>query len=178
MSFHLSAGIVKKVGLPGYSSYAASCSIECELDGVATQVDDALQDRVTTVFAACQQAVEAQLARHAVPPESRQSLNDIRPEPHRWTQELIDHLPYALRWLQRCRQVVARPLGREMWSRQRTHRVELGRPWLSKLITIFTYQPRVRRQCLIPYFRRAGPNELLVFERGPNWSARQPPRGV
>jgi hypothetical protein len=76
MSFHLSSGIVKKVGLPGYSSYAASCSIECELDGVATQVDDALQDRVTTVFAACQQAVEAQLARHAVPLESRQSLNE------------------------------------------------------------------------------------------------------
>lgn len=78
-------------------------------------------------------------------------------------------VPYALQWLQTHRQGLKQVEGNVMCSRLLTHRVEVGRPSLRRMVYQFTVHEKVQRQCLIPYFKKAGPNELLVFERGPNW---------
>ena len=39
MPVKLSPGLTKKLGLPAYSSFAASCHLECELESSAVQAD-------------------------------------------------------------------------------------------------------------------------------------------
>ena len=94
----------------------------------------------------------------------------------------MELLPYAIWWLQQNRQRSQAPQQTGVWSESWTHRVELGKPSLEKMMRTFTERPSVKRQCLIPHFRAREPNELLVFERGPNWrkrTAEMPgPKGV
>lgn len=78
-------------------------------------------------------------------------------------------LPYAMHWFQTHQEWCAVPNRTEIWSQSQTHRVEVGRPSLARMLYVFESHPKAERQCLIPHFKKAGPNELLVFERGPNW---------
>jgi hypothetical protein len=85
-------------------------------------------------------------------------------------KESIKALPYAMLWFQMHRQQCAVPQRTEIWSRSQTHRVEIGRPSLAWMLRVFQLHDKVRRQCLIPHLKKAGPNALLIFERGPNWT--------
>jgi hypothetical protein len=59
----LHAGVSKKVGLPGFSSASASCTIEAELDSSLLQDHDGFQVVVHRAYQSCEQAVQDQIAR-------------------------------------------------------------------------------------------------------------------
>ena len=59
----LHAGVSKKVGLPGFSSASASCTIEAELDGSLLHDREGFQTVVQRGYQSCEQAVEDQIAR-------------------------------------------------------------------------------------------------------------------
>ena len=80
-------------------------------------------------------------------------------------------LPYAMWWFEQCHQQSDLPHHLEVWSKSRTHRVHLGRPSLEGMLSVFKHFPEAERQCLIPHIKSGQPNELLVFEKGTNWSA-------
>ena len=59
----LHAGVSKKVGLPGFSSASASCTIEAELDSSLLQDHDGFQTVVRRAYQSCEKALEDQIAR-------------------------------------------------------------------------------------------------------------------
>jgi hypothetical protein len=59
----LHAGVSRKVGLPGYSSASASCTIEAELDSSLLQDHEGFQIVVQRAYQSCEQAVQDQIAR-------------------------------------------------------------------------------------------------------------------
>jgi hypothetical protein len=59
----LNAGVSKKVGLPGFSSASASCTIEAELDSSLLQDHEGFQVVVRRAYQSCEQAVQDQIAR-------------------------------------------------------------------------------------------------------------------
>jgi hypothetical protein len=59
----LHAGVSKKVGLPGFSSASASCTIEAELDSSLLQDHEGFQIVVQRAYQSCEQAVQDQIAR-------------------------------------------------------------------------------------------------------------------
>ena len=59
----LHAGVSKKVGLPGYSSASASCTIEAELDSSLLNDTEGFQIVVQRAYQSCEQAVQNQIAR-------------------------------------------------------------------------------------------------------------------
>jgi hypothetical protein len=59
----LHAGISKKVGLPGFSSASASCTIEAELDSSLLNDTEGFQVVVRRAYQSCEQAVQDQIAR-------------------------------------------------------------------------------------------------------------------
>ena len=59
----LHAGVSKKVGLPGFSSASASCTIEAELDSTLLQDHEGFQVVVRRAYQSCEQAVQDQIAR-------------------------------------------------------------------------------------------------------------------
>jgi len=59
----LHAGISKKVGLPGFSSASASCTIEAELDSALLNDTEGFQLVVQRAYQSCEQAVQSQIAR-------------------------------------------------------------------------------------------------------------------
>jgi hypothetical protein len=59
----LHAGVSKKVGLPGFSSASASCTIEAELDSSLLQDREGFQIVVQRAYASCEKAVQDQIAR-------------------------------------------------------------------------------------------------------------------
>jgi hypothetical protein len=59
----LNTGITRKVGLPDYSSAGASCNLEVELDTSLFHDLDGLHQVVRRAYAACNQAVQDELAR-------------------------------------------------------------------------------------------------------------------
>jgi hypothetical protein len=66
----LHAGVSKKVGLPGYSSASASCTIEAELDGSLLNDTQGFQMVVRRAYQSCEQAVADQIARLQVQREA------------------------------------------------------------------------------------------------------------
>ena len=63
MAVTLSVGLQKKVGLPDYGSFGASCHVEFEIDRCLIDQDlDGFHQKVADAFAACRQAVNDQLA--------------------------------------------------------------------------------------------------------------------
>lgn len=71
----LHAGVSKKVGLPGYSSASASCTIEAELDSSLLNDTEGFQSVVQRAYQSCEQAVQDQIARlthDGSPGESRE----------------------------------------------------------------------------------------------------------
>jgi hypothetical protein len=75
----LHAGVSKKVGLPGFSSASASCTIEAELDSSLLQDHEGFQVVVRRAYQSCEQAVQDQIARLT-------SDGDREPQP----QEVIE----------------------------------------------------------------------------------------
>ena len=69
----LHAGISKKVGLPGFSSASASCTIEAELDSSLLQDHEGFQVVVQRAYASCEKAVQDQIARLTIDGESHHS---------------------------------------------------------------------------------------------------------
>ena len=59
----LHAGVSKKVGLPGFSSASASCTIEAELDSTLLQDHEGFQIVVQRAYASCEKAVQDQINR-------------------------------------------------------------------------------------------------------------------
>jgi hypothetical protein len=59
----LHAGVSKKVGLPGFSSASASCTIEAERDSSLLQDHEGFQIVVQRAYASCERAVQDQIAR-------------------------------------------------------------------------------------------------------------------
>jgi hypothetical protein len=59
----LHAGVSKKVGLPGFSSASASCTIEAELDSSLLQDHEGFQIVVQRAYQSCEQAVQDQITR-------------------------------------------------------------------------------------------------------------------
>ena len=57
------AGVSKKVGLPGFSSASASCTIEAELDSSLLNDTTGFQIVVQRAYQSCEQAVQDQIAR-------------------------------------------------------------------------------------------------------------------
>jgi hypothetical protein len=66
----LHAGVSKKVGLPGYSSASASCTIEAELDSSLLNDTEGFQVVVRRAYHSCEQAVADQIARLQVQREA------------------------------------------------------------------------------------------------------------
>ncbi len=66
MALKLSVGLQKKVGLPDYGSFGASCHVEFEIDRCLINQDlDGFHQKVAGAFAACRQAVNDQLAQQS-----------------------------------------------------------------------------------------------------------------
>ena len=59
----LHAGVSKKVGLPGFSSASASCTIEAELDSSLLQDHEGFQIVVQRAYQSCEKAVQDEIAR-------------------------------------------------------------------------------------------------------------------
>ena len=72
----LHAGVSKKVGLPGFSSASASCTIEAELDSTLLQDHEGFQIVVQRAYASCEKAVQDQINR--LTSDSTDNLNQPR----------------------------------------------------------------------------------------------------
>ena len=72
----LHAGVSKKVGLPGFSSASASCTIEAELDGSLLNDHEGFQIVVRRAYHSCEQAVADQIARLEVERQSEVSVQE------------------------------------------------------------------------------------------------------
>ena len=76
----LHAGVSKKVGLPGFSSASASCTIEAELDSTLLNDTEGFHVVVQRAYASCEKAVQDQIAR---------LTNDTPDEPNQ-SQEIVE----------------------------------------------------------------------------------------
>jgi hypothetical protein len=81
----LHAGVSKKVGLPGFSSASASCTIEAELDSTLLNDTEGFQTVVRRAYASCEQAVQDEIARltHESPDDTTrpQEVIEVRTSP-------------------------------------------------------------------------------------------------
>jgi hypothetical protein len=80
----LHAGVSKKVGLPGYSSASASCTIEAELDSSLLQDHEGFQVVVRRAYQSCEKAVQDQIARltsHGPEDTRPQEVVEVRTSP-------------------------------------------------------------------------------------------------
>jgi hypothetical protein len=81
----LHAGVSKKVGLPGFSSASASCTVEAELDSSLLQDHEGFQVVVQRAYASCEKAVQDQIARLTSEPASEpsqpQEVIEVRTSP-------------------------------------------------------------------------------------------------
>src|SRR5208283_5343171 len=76
MPLKLTAGVSKKLGLPGYSSVGAVCHVEMELDsGLIEEAPEAFLAQVRQIYTQCAESVDEELARHQAP------RNPARPAP-------------------------------------------------------------------------------------------------
>jgi hypothetical protein len=65
MPLKVNVGLSKKIGLPDYGSFGASCHVEYEADASQLNTDlEAFQRHVKNAFIACKQAVQDELYRH------------------------------------------------------------------------------------------------------------------
>jgi hypothetical protein len=81
----LHAGVSKKVGLPGFSSASASCTIEAELDSSLLHDHDGFQVVVQRAYQSCEKAVADQIARltseSPSEPSQPQEVIEVRTSP-------------------------------------------------------------------------------------------------
>ncbi len=117
---------------------------------------------------------------------TRIPVSQTDPKVSAWHQHWIDHwsransfgketrklLPYAFWWLERHRQRLDRE--QHNWSIDAAsisigaYDVLMGSPSLHRMQAALQHAG-TKQVCLIPHFKKSGPNELLVFERGPDW---------
>jgi len=138
MPLKLNVGLIKKVGLPNYSSLGASCQLEIELDSrLLEDHPEGFQERARQAFAACEQSVEEELSRrskdrsaevegeadgngvlangqgHVLPPGAVRPVNERRPATEAQIRALQS---IAVRW--------QLDLARELQSRLGMERLE------------------------------------------------------
>ncbi|MBM3851433.1 MAG: hypothetical protein FJ396_14880 [Verrucomicrobia bacterium] len=81
----LHAGVSRKVGLPGFSSASASCTVEAELDSTLLNDTDGFQIVVRRAYQSCEKAVQDQIARLTSEPQSEpsqpQEVIEVRTSP-------------------------------------------------------------------------------------------------
>ena len=83
MAVTLSVGLQKKVGLPDYGSFGASCHVEFEIDRCLIDQDlDGFHHKVAGAFATCRQAVNDQLAQQSVHSSPQPSNGKPNSTPH------------------------------------------------------------------------------------------------
>ena len=76
MPLKLNVGLSRKVGLPGYGSLGASCSLEVEVPSMMLSGDvEGLQRQIRNAYASCSQAIKEELARQ----QQRQPASDVAP---------------------------------------------------------------------------------------------------
>jgi hypothetical protein len=76
MPLKLNVGLSRKVGLPGYGSLGASCSLEVELPSMMLSNDvEGLQRQIRNAYASCSQAIKDELARQ----QQKPSVTDAAP---------------------------------------------------------------------------------------------------
>ncbi len=89
MAVTLSVGLQKKVGLPDYGSFGASCHIEFDIDRSLIDTDlDGFHQKIAGAFAACRQAVNDQLAQqsgHSSPNGNGHAGKNSNPHGHSLT---------------------------------------------------------------------------------------------
>ena len=78
----LHAGVSKKVGLPGFSSASASCTIEAELDSSLLNDSDGFQVVVKRAYQSCEKAVQDQIARLTGTQDGQHDAHDPLPVAH------------------------------------------------------------------------------------------------
>ena len=84
MPVKVNIGLSKKVGLPDYGSLGASAHVEFELDGgYDNGSTDKFQDAVRRAYAACRQAVEAELTAKEQYPSPQTQGQHQSPAPNR-----------------------------------------------------------------------------------------------
>jgi len=143
-----------------------------------------LDDNQDTMEAAVKMVREHQLVL------TRLSMSDIKLALNQSNSDRLNHLvvgaaigrasakvwPFGLWWLEQEGQAWGRNHSdkTEFYSEGRTHRVHLGRPSLRWMMGLFEHDPNVEKQCLICHIKRDEPNELLIFERGPNFESTRP----
>ena len=76
----LHAGVSKKVGLPGFSSASASCTIEAELDSSLLTDTAGFQIVVQRAYQSCEQAVQDQIARLTNDGQNDDSQTNTQPQ--------------------------------------------------------------------------------------------------
>jgi hypothetical protein len=76
----LHAGVSKKVGLPGFFSASASCTIEAELDSNLLQDHEGFQVVVQRAYQSCEKAVQDQIARLTNEPQCEASQPNTQPQ--------------------------------------------------------------------------------------------------
>jgi hypothetical protein len=76
----LHAGVSKKVGLPGFSSASASCTIEAELDSSLLTDAAGFQIVVQRAYQSCEQAVQDQIARLTSDGQSESNQPNTQPQ--------------------------------------------------------------------------------------------------
>ena len=85
----LHAGVSKKVGLPGFSSASASCTIEAELDSSLLTDTAGFQIVVQRAYQSCEKAVQDQITRltsdnldeSSQPQVQTQEVTEVRTSP-------------------------------------------------------------------------------------------------
>jgi hypothetical protein len=93
----LHAGVSKKVGLPGFSSASASCTIEAELDSSLLNDTAGFQSVVQRAYQSCEKAVQDQIARltsEATEASQPQDVVEVRTSPA-ITGATVNRLPAA-----------------------------------------------------------------------------------
>jgi hypothetical protein len=76
----LHAGVSKKIGLPGFSSASASCTIEAELDSSLLNDTDGFQVVVKRAYQSCEKAVQDQIARLTGTQDGQHDAHDLHPQ--------------------------------------------------------------------------------------------------
>jgi hypothetical protein len=84
----LHAGVSKKIGLPGFSSASASCTIEAELDSSLLKDTDGFQLVVKRAYQSCEKAVQDQIARLTGTQDGQHESHEPHPQPI--AQEVIE----------------------------------------------------------------------------------------